>query len=172
MLPEQEAFIERLYRKYYRQLMIYATSVLKDNQRAQDIVQDTFHEGILHIDTLTAHVCPQGWLLVTLRNKIRESERSRRRFLARFLSLDTDVPTWRIPSARQDADLQHLDCGFALEMIERTLTPDEYRLLKRLVMDGASHLEVSKEFGITVYASQKRLERIRTKLRNVFKEQE
>ena len=48
-----------------------------------------------------------------------------------------------------------------IEKVERVLTPEEYQLLKRLVFDRASHLEVAQEFGISVYASQKRLERIR-----------
>jgi len=38
------------------------------------------------------------------------------------------------------------------------------------VFDRASHLEVAQEFGISVYASQKRLERIREKLYTVFPE--
>ena len=57
-----------------------------------------------------------------------------------------------------------------IEKVERVLTPEEYQLLKRLVFDRASHLEVAQEFGISVYASQKRLERIREKLYTVFPE--
>ena len=59
-----------------------------------------------------------------------------------------------------------------IEKVERVLTPEEYQLLKRLVFDRASHLEVAQEFGISVYASQKRLERIRDKLRREFPEWE
>ena len=58
--------------------------------------------------------------------------------------------------------------ALALEKIEKVLSPEEYRLLKRLVFDGASHLQVAREFHITVYASEKRLERIRDKLSAVF----
>jgi DNA-directed RNA polymerase specialized sigma24 family protein len=38
------------------------------------------------------------------------------------------------------------------------------------VFDRASHQQVAQEFGISVYASQKRLERIRDKLYTVFPE--
>ena len=55
-----------------------------------------------------------------------------------------------------------------LEQIQQALTPEEYRLLTRLTIDGASHLEVAEEFHISVYASQKRLERIRKKLYQQF----
>ena len=55
---------------------------------------------------------------------------------------------------------------------DQALAPEEYQLLKRLILDKASHLEVARELGITVYASQKRLERIRDKLRREFPEWE
>ena len=57
-----------------------------------------------------------------------------------------------------------------METIEQTLTAEEYQLLKRIILNKASHLEVAQELGITVYASQKRLERIRDKLGKAFPE--
>ena len=48
--------------------------------------------------------------------------------------------------------------------------PEEYRLLKRIVLDGASHRETAAEFRITVWASKKRLERVRRKLERILKE--
>ena len=53
--------------------------------------------------------------------------------------------------------------------IRQALTPDELFLFERLVFDKASHLEVSKELGITVWTSQKRFERIKKKLQKVLK---
>ena len=57
-----------------------------------------------------------------------------------------------------------------LEKIRGALTPEEFRFLKRLVIDKAGHREVAGEFGITLWASQKRLERIRAKLNEIFPE--
>ena len=49
---------------------------------------------------------------------------------------------------------------------ERTqlLPPEDYRLLCRITLEGATHLEVARELGISVWSSQKRLQRIRKKL--------
>ena len=44
------------------------------------------------------------------------------------------------------------------------LPPEDYRLLCRITLEGATHLEVAKELGISVWSSQKRLQRIRKKL--------
>ena len=170
MLAEQNQFIADLYTEYFPKLMIYATSILNDTYRAQDVVQDTFHEAIRHYDTIAASENPGGWLMETLKNKIRDSERSRRRYMRRFLSLNTDVVEEAIPSSELLDGHLGRDETLVLQLVEETLTPEENKLLKRLVFDKAGHLQVAKEFGITVYASEKRLERVRQKLYKVFPE--
>ena len=168
MHPQQARFLEQLYHDNFDLLTMYAAASLKSRSRAQDVVQDTFHEAVRHIDTLTEHPDPGGWLMVTLKNKLREAERAQRLYLLHFLSLDTDLPVEPRGQDPQPEDRLDEDGPPVLETIRRVLEPDEYRLLTRLTLDRASHLEVAKEFGISVYASQKRLERIRKKLYRVF----
>lgn len=173
MVPTERELVEQLYRQYFEKLFLYADAQLNDPERARDVVQDTFHEAIRHADTLSTHVNPGGWLMRTLQNKLRESERARRRYLLRFLSLDSDFPDGVFPEGgalpEEPPDAGPVPPGESpLEKIEKVLSPEEYRLLKRLVFDGASHLQVAREFHITVYASEKRLERIRDKLSAVF----
>ena len=80
MLPEQDEFIERLHRKYFRKLTLYAMSALRDSSKAQDIVQDAFHEALLHIDDLMRHENPGGWLMETVKYNRQPSSASRMRF--------------------------------------------------------------------------------------------
>lgn len=171
MLPEQSRFIEELHHKYFQTLTLYATSILHDSYRAQDVVQDTFHEAMLQIETVAMHKNPGGWLMVTLKNKIKDSERAYQRYARRFLSLDTGVPE-SVLKSNGDLSMDKIieEDVDVLEKIEQILTPPEYKLLKRLVFDKASHLQVAKEFEISVYASEKRLERIRQKLYKFFPE--
>lgn len=42
MLPEQDAFIEAIYFEYFKKLVIYARAFLKDQEKAQEIVQDVY----------------------------------------------------------------------------------------------------------------------------------
>lgn len=168
MLPEQDAFIKKLYHENFRKLMIYVMSVVKNQNRAQDIVQDTFHEAVKHIDTLMVHENPGGWLMVTAKYKIRENERAQTRYLHRFLSLDSDIPENTLYAEQNEIQVEEASAHPPIELIKHALTPDEFKLLVRFTFDGASHLDIAKEFGITVYASQKRLERIRKKLYEVF----
>lgn len=170
MLPSQRELIHQWHQAYFQKLYLYANAVLKDPERAMDVVQDTFHEAVRRINDIDGHENPAGWLMKTLKYKIRESERRRLRFLRHCLSLDSDLPDERAYPDRLVGELpEPPEPGLSpLERIEKALTPEEYHLLKRLILDGASHLEVARELGISVYASEKRLERIRDKLAPLF----
>lgn len=169
MSPEQNAFLEKLFRESINNLILYATSVLRDATKAKDIVQDTFHEAVLHLEDkhLMTHENPGGWLMETLKNKIKENNRAQERYLHRVMSVEPDVLATLAPP---DDSFDRLACKLILEEIGKVLTPEEMYLLERLTLDQASHLEVSKELGITVWTSQKRLQYIREKLRKAFPE--
>lgn len=170
MLPEQMQWIEKLYRDNFEKLIGYAEFFSGDSSIAQDMVQDTFHEALRHIDKLMIHDNPAGWLMNTLKNKIRENRRKNMRDALRILSLDSDILAVPEYIDALNKELSRLDISELMEQIKCTLKPEEYRLFRRFIFDKASHLEVAKEFGISVYASQKRLERIRKKLRETFPE--
>lgn len=170
MMPDKNELVERLYRLHFKKLFIYANAVLRDPEQAKDVVQDTFHEALRCIDVFAKHENPGGWLMKVVKNKLKECERSRRRDLRRLLSLDSDFPDESNLPEDLVAAQPEPQGESVMEILERVLTPEEFRLLKRLVFDRAGHQQVAQEFGISVYASQKRLERIREKLYTVFPE--
>ena len=168
MLTEQEKFIESLHDEYQLDIMNYAIANLKKEIFAEDVMQDTFKEAIEQVEYLMTHPEPKFWLLRTAKNKIYNIERSQRRYLHRVLSMDSDLLA-EIADPRQIEMSEAIseDTGVAEieKTIERTLTPDEAVFLRRLTLEKVSHLEVAEELGISVWASQKRLERIRKKLK-------
>lgn len=167
MLPEQDEFIETLFKAYFGRLTIYANAALQNPTRAAEVVQDAFHEAVRHIDTLMAHPNPGGWLMQTVKYKVKESERMHRRYVQRFLSLDTDLlPDFAVIT--HDFERVESEAENSLAAIQATLMQEEFYLLRRIVFESASHLEVAEELGISVWASQKRLERIRKKLEQAF----
>ena len=170
MRPEQEQLIERLFLEYFDKLTIYARSVLKNLPQAEELVQDTFHEAVTHIDKLMDHENPGGWLMQALKYKIRAYERARAQYLRYFFSLsEAAAAAAAAPRVVERAALAGEEPD-PLEKIRGALTPEEFRFLKRLVIDKAGHRAVAGEFGITLWASQKRLERIRAKLNEIFPE--
>ena len=116
MLPEQDAFIEKLYHEFFTQLWIYAKAALGDPEQTQEVVQDTFHEAVRHIDILMAHDNPKGWLMDALKKKIMHARRSMNRYILRFISLDSDLeftdPVLSVedpaPNNVQDLSLIHI----------------------------------------------------------------
>ena len=173
MMPDEKELVERLYRLHFKKLFIYANAALRNPELAKDVVQDTFHEAMRRIDVVAKHENPGGWLMNVVKNKLKEYERNRRRDLRYLLSLDADFPDESNLPEELVLAQPETQGEPVLEIIERLLTPEELRLLKRLVFCRGSHQQVAQEFGISVYASQKRLERlerIRDKLYTAFPE--
>ncbi len=167
MTPEQDLFLERLYCETYRRLLIYASRLLCDPNQAEDAVQSTFFQAIEYAVELMRHPTPVGWLVLTLKHKVQEDNRRRRRYLLRFLSLEELAVE---PAADEDGLEWIQEEGFEdiIAAVKASLTDDEWRLLCRCVIDRASSQTVAEELGIRAPAVRKRLERIRAKLRKKF----
>lgn len=164
MTPGSNELIETLFREYYSLLFRYAEISLQNADLAQDVVQDVFHEALKHQETLATHENPGGWLMQTLKNKLRECKRQLSRMGIMFRSLE-ELPEYKFLTEDDEVG-EGIDS--VLTSIKQHLTEDEFYLLKRITLDKASHLAVSKELNITVWASQKRLSRIRDKLLKLF----
>lgn len=170
MKPTQDVFLSELFYKYFKQLFIYANTILQNPAEAQDIVQDTFHVAVDRIDILSEHENPGGWLFQTLKNKIRESERKKKQYLEHIIPLlPTIFENLEDPNSLEDEVLSRLDNPVA-DKLKEVLTPEELNLLYQFFLEGKSHKQLADEFGISIWNSQKRIERIRKKLFAVFPE--
>lgn len=170
MTTEQRTYLEALYRDNQEKLYLYAVSILQKPEIAMDMVQDTFHTAAIRIDILMAHWNPSGWLMNTLKHKIHDQKRSMDRYTARFVSL-TDYELWAADEAAENFTEDHPPTVREIwGRVRNVLSPDDRCFLRRILLEKASHREVAKELGITVWASQKRLERIRKELEKHFPE--
>ncbi len=169
MLPEQELFFIQLYENNFWKLKRYASMFFNPNQ-AEEVVQDTFHEGVEKIDILFGHKKPEGWLMDVLKNKMRNLQRKKQRDLLRFVSLDSEaaaaIPDPEVIEAAAEQPAKEKES--VMKKIEEALSEEELYILKKLVFERSSHRELSDKLGITVWASQKRMERIRDKLGKLF----
>ena len=168
MRPEEDAFLEELYRELFPKLWRYALTALRDPERAREVVQDTFHEAVRRIDVLMEHGNPRGWLMETLKNKIKRAERDFNHYVLHFLSLHSDL-------AQEDRALAAEDPVFPgtvdiLREIRDFLPPDDWELLREIALEKRTYLTVSRELGINVWTCQKRVQSIREKLRKHFQE--
>lgn len=165
MNPGAHDLIESQFQEFYPALYRYAKIALDNPDWAEDVVQDVFHFALQNAETFNQHPNPRGWLMQTLKNKIKECKRQRKKLADMEQSLDT-LPE-HILAVEDEAPGERGEG--AMEKIRRRLTKEELHLLKRIVLDKASHTELAEELHITAWASQQRLSRIRVKLRKLFR---
>lgn len=172
MSPEERKFIEDLYDQYSPHLWRYAYTYFKNRNVADELISDVFHVASEKPEKLIGHPDPRGWLFRTLGNKILKYNETRRRYAQRFLYAGGETMGETAPLAlrptEDQAEQELVPVSTVHAKIEEVLSQDELHLLKRLTLDKATHKTVAQELSISVWDSQKRLERIRKKLRKVF----
>ena len=163
-----DAAFEQLYTEYVHRLIRYARAQGQSGDVAEELVQDTFHEAYAQLAHLTEHENPGGWLMQTLKNKIRNYDRARqreRRLMAGWTeemyavaALGDPIEQWLVRQQLSDVyryAAKHFD-------------EQDLRLFRLLLIEGRSHKTAAAQLGITVWNIQKRLERIRKRLREAF----
>ena len=76
---EEEKFIEQLYREMYTRLYLYAKNAQGNKMLAEEAVQDTFRIACIKPESLMSSKNPRGWLINTLKNVIRNRQRTEAR---------------------------------------------------------------------------------------------
>ncbi len=157
MLTEQQRnSIEDFYIEMYGQLMAYARSSLENESLAEEAIQETFRIACMKPDDLLASPNPRGWLVIALKNTIRNIKHSRdnaSRLLIAYAAVQGD-------EVAISEDKISLDVTFG-----NVSHLDEFKLIKEMAVDGKSHLEMAQARGISVDACKKRVQRAKEFLR-------
>lgn len=108
-------------------------------------------------------------MIHTLKNKISNFQRKNQSDLLRLVTLDSETASQIVDTRNtEDPMEQQESLEDAKRTIRNTLSKEEQYILRRLIFENTSHKEVASELGITIWTSQKRLERIRNKLEKDF----
>ena len=154
-IPDEEQ-ITKLYQEMYGRMVAYASSVLGDRNLAEEVVQDTFCIFCMKAEDALRHKNPQGWLMRTLQNVMRNMQRHRAAMNRLILkSLQAQDLEELLVYDEKDVDLLYGDLAARAD----------FQLLKRVVLDGCTMLEAAEEYGITVEACKKRIQRLRAHLK-------
>ena len=153
--PDEEP-VTKLYQEMYGRMVAYASSALRDRNLAEEAVQDTFCLFCAKATDILQHEPPQGWLMRTLQNVMRNMQRHRATLNRLIMqSLQAENLEELLAYDEPDVDLPHGDLAARAD----------FQLLKRVVLDGCTMLEAAEEYGITVEVCKKRIQRIRTHLK-------
>ena len=156
MNEDHSILIEELYLEMYQGMIAYATSALEESL-AEEAVQETFRVACQRAQVLAESENPRGWLVITLRNIIRNMKRSQeasQRIIAKFL-------------VSQASNISISENTINLDIVYQNVADlEEYKLLKEMVLEGRSHLEMANARGISVAACKKRVQRAKELLKN------
>jgi DNA-directed RNA polymerase specialized sigma24 family protein len=72
--PQNER-IEQLFREMFKTLYIYAKNALGEHSLAEDATQETFCTACAKSDECLQSGNPEGWLMKTLKNVVRNTRR-------------------------------------------------------------------------------------------------
>jgi len=159
---ESKAYTE-LHRKYYQQIYRICISMAKNPQDAEELTQEMFILAYLKVDQLRDPDKFFPWLKKMAYNRSRN-------FLQR--KEDDPIPLSIVNTDKNSASpeeeiIRQELINAIMDAIEALPIGD--RDLVKARIDGLSHAEIGKHFGITPRASLSRLYRVRKKLTDCLK---
>lgn len=163
MRSDQGALLEKLYRSYFRLLVVHAYRTLGNWDDANFAAQEAFHVACEKIDQLADSENQIGWLKNTVRNVCYRLIRERNRQALLFSSLD-ELTDAEMPAASDHTDAQSMD------ILEELVSKDEIELLKKIILDGIPYAQAAEELGCSIWACRKRVQRSIEKIRQKYRE--
>lgn len=159
MNAEQSKQIEQLYLEMFELLMRYARSALKNEALAEEAVQETFRIACQKPEGLCSSPNPKGWLVLALKNTIRNIRRNiaaTRRLVEHYM-------------ASQPKEITFCEDGIRMNILYSDLSDSEdFKLLSELAIEKRSHAEMAAARGISIAACKKRVQRAKEKLQKIM----
>lgn len=160
MTEDQSSFIERMYLEMYDMLMAYASSSLENESLAEEAVQEAFRIACLKPDEFCTSENPRGWIVLVLKNTIRNTKKNRANANRIFTTY----------ICAQGGEIAITEDRVSLEVMYGNMAvSEEFQLIKELAVDGRSHLEMAQSRGITINACKKRVQRAKETLKTRIK---
>lgn len=158
-----------LFDRHSHAVYRFAYSLTHNHTEAQELVQETFvttWKRLADIRLAGDSVLP--WLLVTTRNHAKNLSRSRQR--NDMLPLDELVRSRATDAATAQQDVKD-ELDWVFEAV-RTLSDTDQRIVELCLYEGRSYKEAALQLGLSVDSITKRVERTRTRLRDMRDESE
>ena len=175
-MREQEALIEWVHDIYvtrYKRLhdigCLFVSSDPQQQQIVEDAIQDVFCAVLKKADALIDHPNIDGWLIVSLRNELRNRfrrDRTHAKMIAFSLNDDYDRDETLIVDAnRNDSDLSDaLIYQEHREQLQELLGERDAKLFFMYCVDKISAKKVALELGLSEINVRVRANRIRDKI--------
>ncbi len=160
MTRAQSDLIDRMYLEMHDLLFEYACAHLENEAVAEEAVQETFRIACQKPEDLSGSPNPKGWVMNVLKNVIsntRKNQSTAKRILGEYLQLEAQF----LQSSNDSLDVNLLFHDIA--------SLEEFQMVKEMALEGKTYLELSQEWGISIDACRKRMQRARDLLRKKIK---
>jgi RNA polymerase sigma-70 factor (ECF subfamily) len=148
----------------------FAYSLTHDTTEAQELVQETFITAWKKLaDIRLAGDSMLPWLIVTTRFHAQNRRRAQGRRLE-VLPIDEHIATRGAVSLEAEKADARAELDWTLEAIRR-LSETDQRIVELCLYEGRSYKEAALQLGLTTSNVSKRVERSRTKLRQMRDDQ-
>lgn len=155
-MTEANEQIAQLYLHMYDFLLDYAQASLDSLSLAEEAVQETFEIACQKQDALFGSGYPEGWILDKLKGVIASIKKCR----------ETDNSLLQRYITAYYRDFSVTEDPVRIEILYDDMAQmEELKLIKELVIDGCSYLEMARKRGISISACRKRVQRAREVLR-------
>ena len=160
----QERF-HKIFCAQYECMLRYAKAIFRSrgapdsgDGRSEDAVQEAFAFAWKHRDEMFESPNPEGWLFKTLSYKVLEQLKEENNWFKKIRRLEQAATLPADPLKQVDIDIRSL------------VSDNDYKLLKKLYLDGYSYAEVCSEYGLSKAALTSRIHRIKQRLRKILNE--
>lgn len=140
----------------FKKLYYYALSILNLPDLAEEAVHDAFRIACGKPDSLMNSPVPEGWIMNTLKNVIRNKQRQlklQRRLIEEDVSIEDHIASMGVEDDYSEFEFSDL------------ISEEDYYLIKRVTLEQKTITETAEEFGISPEACKKRIQRAKKKLK-------
>ncbi len=150
MSEEQKQFYHKIYKKYYSLLFRYGMSYLGNEGDVEDCLQATFTIALEKIDELEKHDNVVGWLVQTLKHRMKKLLRRKKRWGDIVVSLEDATENLTIEDLPDTVSLEDglLDYESELENFRTILSEREYEIFKAHYIDGEPYRSIAERLEL------------------------
>ena len=159
MDKNERILIDKMYREMFKRLWIYAKRQLEDDGLAEEAVQETFRIVCEKNRQVLESENPKGWIVNALKYTILTIKRDRAQLHKLYIYFE--VEDRETEMTEDHVDLSYFDL----------VSEQDFEMLKMIVLENRSIKDTADQFGMSVSACKKRLQRIKERLQYVLEEQ-
>jgi RNA polymerase sigma-70 factor (ECF subfamily) len=156
----------RLYELYSKAMMNICYRLLNCIETAEDLLQESFCEAFMKLDTFRYESSFGAWLKKIVINRCINEIKKRK---ANVLLFD-DIKKFDSTDEPENIDYEDIQLNVNKILNAMKLLPEGYRIIFSLyLLEGYDHIEISQILGITESTSKSQYMRAKEKLKTIIK---